>query len=146
MAHEQPDHSLQATALINELVVRILDSDTPLQLNNSDHFLAIATLMMQRILIDRARKNNTQRAGGKHQHQELQPGIQGAHDCQQELLILQEELQRLAEADPISAEVVKKRCQGYSIDEAASQLDIPRSTAYGLWNFGRAWLLNRLKA
>lgn len=144
MAHEQPDHSLQATALINEFVIKLLKSQTPLVLNNGDHFLAVATRMMQQILIDRARHKHTDKAGGDVARQEFQPHLKSSNDFVAELLIIKEELERLEKEDPLAAEVVRMRCQGYSIEEAAAQLKLPRTTAYGLWNFGRAWLMQRL--
>jgi RNA polymerase sigma factor (TIGR02999 family) len=141
MARENPGHSLQATALMNEAVCQMLDPNRKVEIKDASHFLATANVMMQHILIDRARRNNAQKAGGQLNRQELNQNQVGDDNHIVELLILQEELQLLAKQDPQAAQVIQKRCEGYSIDEAAELLGLSRSTAYDLWNFGRAWLL-----
>jgi len=143
MIGEHPGNSMQATALLNEAVCKLLDPNGQVQFNDSHHFLAAANVMMQHILVDRARHRNALKQGGQLQRQELQPDQPDADQQHVELLILREELQLLAVQDPLAAQIIQKRCEGYSIDEVAGQLDISRSQAYDLWNVGRAWLLQR---
>ena len=130
---------------MNELVVKLLKADSPLQIQDANHFLAVAATMMQHILTDRARHLQAEYTGGKMQRQDLgsQHGTEDATALH--MLIIQEELDLLTQADPLAAGVGKNRCLGYSIEEAGEKLHISRSTAYSLWNFGRAWLLRRFK-
>ncbi len=141
MAKENPGDSMQATALVNEMVCKMLEPHRDIQPNDKNHFLATANLMMKHILIDRGRRRNSRRQGG-HLHQQELLNDQAETDMQHvELLILQEEIQQLAKVDPQAAQVIQKRCEGFSIDEIADQLKISRTQAYDLWNFGRAWLI-----
>ncbi len=142
-ARENPDNSLQASALVNEVVVKLLKTDEPIRVQDSDHFLAVTTQMMKHILVDKARHGLAIKAGGQMNRQLLDSHLAGQKETAVELLIIQEELDLLTKADPVAAEVVRKRCQGYSVDEAATLLNLSRTTAYSLWNFGRAWLLRR---
>ena len=142
-ARESPDNSLQASALVNEVVVKLLKSKDPVQVNDSDHFLAIATKMMNHVLIDKARHDNAACVGGNLNRQHLDSNIAGQPGKAFELLIIQEEMELLTKTEPLSSEVVRHRCLGYSLDEIAEKLNISRSSAYSEWNFGRAWLLRR---
>jgi RNA polymerase sigma factor (TIGR02999 family) len=142
-ARESPDNSLQASALVNEIVVRLLKSKDPLQVNDSDHFLAIATKMMNHVLIDKARHHNAACSGGQMSRQTLDSNVAGQPGTSFELLIIQEEMELLTKDYPLAAEVVRLRCQGHSIEDAAALLNISRTAAYQEWNFGRAWLLRR---
>ena len=141
IAKENPDDSMQATALVNEMVCKMLEPHRNVHLNDKNHFLATAQVMMKHIIIDRARRRGSQKQGGHLQQQELHDNQAGIDPQHVELLILQEELQLLAKADPLAAQVIQKRCEGFSIDEIVDQLKISRSNAYDLWNFGRAWLM-----
>lgn len=143
MAKENPGHSMQPTALMNEAVCQMLDPARQVAIKDASHFLATANVMMKHILIDRARRYQAIKAGGQMQRQELNDEQMGKADHLVELLILREELQLLAQHDPQAAAVIQKRCEGYSTEEAAEQLGISRSVAYDLWNFGRAWLLQK---
>lgn len=142
-ARESPDNSLQASALVNEVVIKLLKSKDPVQVNDNDHFIAIATKMMAHVLIDKARHDNAACAGGQMNRQHLDSHVAGQPATAFELLIIQEEMELLTKDYPLAAEVVRLRCQGHSIEEAATTLDISRSAAYQEWNFGRAWLLRR---
>jgi len=141
MAKEHAGNSLQPTALVNEMVCKMLEPHRNVQLNDKHHFLATANLMMKHILVDRARRRSCQIQGGHLQRQELHNDQAGTDPQNVELLILQEEIQLLAREDPQAAKIIQKRCEGYSIDEIADQLKISRTNAYDLWNFGRAWLM-----
>jgi RNA polymerase sigma factor (TIGR02999 family) len=141
MGRESPTPSLETTGLLNEAVLRMLEAGKPLKIKDADHFLALAQLIMKRICIDRARRRRTAKAGGGHPRTELSAALADSQGQVTGLLIIQEELQRLERDEPEAARIVALRYQGYSIEEAAEMLHLPRSTAYDLWNFGRAWLL-----
>lgn len=142
-ARESPDNSLQASALVNEVVVKLLKSKDPVHLNDSDHFLAIATRMMNHLLVDKARHDNAACVGGNMNRQHLDSNLAGQPATALELLIIQEEMELLTKTDSMAAEVVRQRCLGYSLDEIAEKLNMSRTSAYNEWNFGRAWLLRR---
>jgi RNA polymerase sigma factor (TIGR02999 family) len=142
-ARESPDNSLQASALINEVVVKLLKSNDPVQVNDNDHFIAIATRMMNHILIDKARQGGAVCAGGLMNRLTLDSHVAGQPATAFELLIIQEEMDLLTKDYPLSSEVVRLRCQGHSIEDASKLLGISRTAAYQEWNFGRAWLLRR---
>lgn len=145
MSQEQAGQTLQTTALVNELAGQMLDPAKKIHIKDSNHFLATAALAMHHILIDRGRHKQTLKAGGARARNEL-PLHQASPSCQPlEALVLQEQLQRLEAADPEAAHIVKMRCQGYSIEEAASQLNLSRSSTYALWSFARAWLIKELE-
>jgi RNA polymerase sigma factor (TIGR02999 family) len=141
IALEAPGQSMDATALLHEAVVKILEPEKPVAVNNADHFKATAKLIMKHILIDRARHKGTDRAGGQFQRQPLHADLKDGKKQPAEFLIFQEELQVLATKDPLAAKVVELHCNGYSIADVAKQLNISRSSAYDLWKFGRAWLM-----
>jgi len=141
MAGENAGHSMQTTALVNEVVCKLLDGDKKVAFNDGKHFLATANVMMQHILIDRARRKGAQKAGGQMTRQVLHDNQVRGDDDFVNMLILQEELQLLAKHDPEAAAVISKRCQGYSMEEVAGQLGISRTAAYQLWTVGQAWLM-----
>lgn len=143
MAKENAGNSMQATALLNEAVCKMLDPDQKVQINDSRHFLAAANVMMKNILIDRARRRNAAVRGGQITREELHEDQVGSDPHHVEMLIIQEEIQLLAAQDPLAALIIQKRCEGYSIDEVAVMLKLSRTQAYSQWNFGRAWLLQK---
>jgi RNA polymerase sigma factor (TIGR02999 family) len=144
-ARESPDNSLNASALVNEVVVKLLNADKPVEVKNNGHFLAVTTNMMKHILVDRARRIDAVKNGGEMQKHPIDSRVKDDANNAVDLLIIQEELELLTREDPIAASVVKLRCQGYSVEEVAEQLKYSRTTTYNLWNFGRAWLLRRFQ-
>ncbi|MFT3881717.1 MAG: ECF-type sigma factor [Gemmatales bacterium] len=143
MARENPGNSLQASALVNEAVCQMLDRTDPPKLNDSEHFLANANIMMKHILVDHARCRNNLTHGGNLNRHDLNSDQEGRDQQMVKLLILQEEIQLLTEQDFLAGQIVQKRCEGYSIEEAAAQLKLSRSQAYDKWTCGRAWLLQK---
>jgi RNA polymerase sigma factor (TIGR02999 family) len=141
MAREAPGQTLQATALVHEAYLRLVDEDEPQQWNSRGHFFAAAAEAMRRILIERARHKRSLKAGGGRHHEELPeiaapetvPGV--------DLLSLNEALQKLASQDCRKAELVKLRFfAGLTIEEAAQALGISTSTADNDWAYARCWL------
>jgi RNA polymerase sigma factor (TIGR02999 family) len=143
MLQERANHTLQATALVHETYVRLL-GDMDQRWDGRGHFFAAAAEAMRRILVEHARARNTAKRGGRRERVELNedsPII--AVPCQNvdDLLALDEALDRLAEVDAAKAELVKLLYfAGLKLDEAAAVQGISRTTAYRHWQFARAWL------
>jgi RNA polymerase sigma factor (TIGR02999 family) len=142
MAQEKPGQTLQATALVHEAYLRLVDGKEAQHWDSRGHFFAAAAESMRRILVESARKKKRQRHGGSHRRVDLQDAVSLADSSQDDLLALDEALTRLAAQEPAKAELVKLRhFAGLSIDEAADLMHISRATAKRYWAFARAWLL-----
>ena len=144
MARERPGHTLQATALVHEAYLRLIE-DRGQSWDGRRHFFAAAAEAMRRILVDHARRKMSLKRGGMRQRVELLeddlPAIASPCDQVTDLLALNDALDRLASQDPGKAELVKLLCfAGMNLDEAAAALGISRSSAYRHWIFARAWL------
>jgi RNA polymerase sigma factor (TIGR02999 family) len=141
LAHERPGQTLQATALVHEAYLRLLDGDQAGAWNSRGHFFAAAAEAMRRILVERARHKQSLKAGGGHRRQEL-PDIELADvGPRLDLLALNEALTRLEAQDRRRAELVKLRFfAGLTIAEAARALGISDSTADNDWAYARSWL------
>src|SRR5262249_18261901 len=130
LAQEKPGQTLQATALVHEAYLRLVDQKTELHWNSRGHFFAAAAEAMRRILIERARHKNSQKAGGQYQRAELVDIEAPADPAFADLLALHEALARLEQKDRRKAELVKLRFfAGFTNEEAASALGISPSTA-----------------
>jgi RNA polymerase sigma factor (TIGR02999 family) len=142
LAQEKPGQTLQATALVHEAYMRLLGPGEAPRWNGRGHFFAAAAEAMRRILIDRARQKNRQKHGGGRQRLSLDELTLPADDrAADELLLLDDALDRLAEVEPIKAQVVKLRYfTGLSLEEAAACLDISVTTVKRHWAVARAWL------
>jgi len=142
MAGEAPGHTLNATALVHEAYVRLVRERT---FADRSHFFRAAAEAMRRILIDHARQKRRIRHGGDRQRVPLSDVEVAAAAPAEELLALNEALDRLAAKDPLKAELVKLRYfVGLSEEEAAIALGISRATASRYWTYARAWLINAL--
>jgi RNA polymerase sigma factor (TIGR02999 family) len=144
MSRERKGHTLQATALINEAYVRLVDQKN-VQWANRSHFFAISAQIMRRILIDHARRHGyAKRGGGAHQVS-LEEAATVVPDQSQELLRLDEALKSLAEMDPRRSQVVELRYfGGLNNEEIADVLQISENTVTRDWNMARAWLYQQL--
>jgi RNA polymerase sigma factor (TIGR02999 family) len=143
MANERAGHTLQSTALVHEAYMRLVDNANA-QWDGRGHFFAAAAEAMRRILIDYARRKKANKRGGNHQRiefdDEIAP-IAAPCDNVDDLLALNDALERLAVADPAKAELVKLLYfAGLNLEEAAAAQGISRTTAYRHWLFARAWL------
>src|SRR5437763_10150443 len=142
LAQEKPGQTLQATALVHEAYLRLVDVGQAQHWDSRGHFFAAAAEAMRRILVESARKKKRHRHGGGRRRVDLQEAVSLADSPQDDLLALDEALTRLAAREPAKAELVKLRYfAGLSIDEAADLMHISRSTAKRYWAFARAWLL-----
>jgi RNA polymerase sigma factor (TIGR02999 family) len=146
LRHEQPDQTLDATALVHEAYLRLVGpgpgdagGQEP-RWQGRGHFFAAAAEAMRRILIEAARRKQRQRHGGDRQRVPL-PDVPAAVQPPDDLLALDEALERLAAEDAEAAAVVKLRFYGgLSIEEAAEALGLSRTQAYRHWTYARAWL------
>ena len=142
LSREAPGHTLQPTALVHEAYLRLVDVDTAQHWDSRGHFFAAAAEAMRRILVDGARRKRAIVHGGKRSRVELTEGDWLSRATPDEIVSLDDSLNRLADDDAASAEIVKLRLfAGMSIDEAASSLGISRSAAYRHWTYARAWLV-----
>jgi RNA polymerase sigma factor (TIGR02999 family) len=140
LAREQPGQTLQATALVHEAYVRLVGSTDP-GWNGRGHFFAAAAEAMRRILVERARrKKRLRHGGGAHRVDFSQVDV--VDDVPSEdLLALDEALERLVRIDPAAAQLVKLRYfAGLTMAQAAESLGIPLRTAERSWAYARSWL------
>ena len=146
MAQEKPGQTLQATALVHEAWLR-LAGDTAPQFQNRAHFFGAAAEAMRRILIERARRRIAAKRGGGVVSVELDAlEIPSPTADDEQLLAVNEALEKFASLDPRKAELVKLRYfVGMSFDEAASALGIAVPTAKQWWAYARAWLTVELR-
>jgi RNA polymerase sigma factor (TIGR02999 family) len=145
LTHEKLGQTLQATALVHEAFVRLVDGSSSPQWANRGHFFAAAAEAMRRILIDSARRKASLKRGGKVERIEMPdlPASSGAAPI--DLLALDEALEKLEVERPDYAKLVKLRYfTGCTLDETAEMLGISRATAQRNWNFARAWLFGQL--
>jgi RNA polymerase sigma factor (TIGR02999 family) len=142
MAAEAPGHTLNATALVHEAFLRLVGDH---HFADRSHFFRVAAEAMRRILIDHARQKRRIRHGGDRERVPLSEVEVAAEAPADQLLALDEALDRFATVDPVKAELVKLRFfAGLSEEEAATALGIARATASRYWTYARAWLINAL--
>ena len=141
LANEAAGHTLQPTALVHEAWLRLVGDPNP-TFQNRAHFFAAAAEAMRRILIDRARRKNAIRHGGGQHRVDIADVNPAAPDGKEEqLLAVNDAIDRLAAAHPLEAQVVKLRYfVGMTNDEAAEALGIAPRTAKYHWTHARAWL------
>lgn len=145
MASEAPGHSLQPTELVHEAYVRLVDTEHPQAWRHRGHFFSAAAEAMRRILVERARHRSAVKHGGAAIRQPLDESPPAPPDAPLELLAIHDVLDKLAEADRPSAELVKLRYfVGLTMEEAAETLDISARTAGYLWSYARSWLRREL--
>jgi RNA polymerase sigma factor (TIGR02999 family) len=141
LTQEKPGQTLQATALVHEAYIRLVDVQKAQHWDSRGHFFAAAAEAMRRILVDRARRKASERRGGNLERVELNEGQLAAAGQSVDLIALDEALDRLAERDPRKAELVKLRFfAGLSIRQAADALGISDSTADADWAYAKSWL------
>ena len=141
MSAENPGQTLQATALLHEAYLRLVDVKQAEHWNSRGHFFAAAAEAMRRILVEKARRKRRLRHGGQHQRVEAPDFNVLADDRVDDVLRVDEALEALAEQDPQAADLVKLRFfVGLSLGDAAAALAIPRRTADRLWAYAKAYL------
>jgi RNA polymerase sigma factor (TIGR02999 family) len=141
LAQEKPGQTLQATALVHEAYVRLVDVEKAPHWNSRGHFFAAAAEAMRRILIDQARQKLSQRRGAGRQREDLEQLPIAAPEQSLDVLAVNEALERFEGVDPIKARLVKLRYfAGLTIPQAAEALGISATTADRHWAYARAWL------
>src|SRR5688500_1053341 len=146
MAQEAPGHTLQPTALVHEAWLRLVSPQDQVRFQNRAHFFGAAAEAMRRILVDRAREKQALKRGGHLERVDIDDVELPSPMPDEELLALDEALDRLATVDTRAAEMVKL-CffVGLTQEEAARELGVSVSTAERLWAFARAWLLREVR-
>jgi RNA polymerase sigma factor (TIGR02999 family) len=144
MNQEKPGQTLQATALVHEAYLRLVDANPAPHWNSRGHFFAAAAEAMRRILVDRARRKARPKHGGDRQRVDLDKGLSLAGP-QEDLIALDDALAKLAAQEPIKAEIVKLRYfAGLSVEDTARCLDLSPATVKRHWAVARAWLFAAL--
>ena len=146
LAHEKPGQTLQATALVHEAYIRLVDIEKAQHWNSRGHFFGAAAEAMRRILVENARRQARDKHGGDRSREELSPTQLVVPEVSDDLLALDEALERLAEHDPQSAELVKLRYfAGLTIPQAAEILGVSPRQADFIWSFARSWLRREIE-
>jgi RNA polymerase sigma factor (sigma-70 family) len=163
LAHEKPGQTLQATALVHEAYLRLVgsggqdsgigSSESAVEghesayWNSRGHFFAAAAEAMRRILVENARRRGRLKHGGRREREELEPAEIAIPEVSEDLLVLDEALDRLSVEDPQSAELVKLRYfAGLTIPQAAEMLGVSPRQADFIWSFARAWLRREIES
>jgi RNA polymerase sigma factor (TIGR02999 family) len=145
LAQEKPGQTLQATALVHEAYLRLVGVEQAQHWNSRGHFFAAAAEAMRRILVENARRKRTEKHGGARSRVNLDHADAVAVAPPDELLALDEALERLTRHDPRAGQLVQLHCfAGLTIEQAAEALSLSRTNAYRLWTFARAWLHSQL--
>jgi RNA polymerase sigma factor (TIGR02999 family) len=145
LAQEKPGQTLQATALVHEAYLRLVDTDQVRQWNSRGHFFAAAAEAMRRILIDRARAKGSVKRGGNLQRQDIDDLALATKVGPDQVLAVDDALTKLLADDPTAGQLVKLRYfAGLTVEEAGQALGISTASAYRHWNYARAWLAREL--
>jgi RNA polymerase sigma factor (TIGR02999 family) len=141
LAHEKPGQTLEATALVHEAYLRLVDTDRAQHWNSRGHFFAAAAEAMRRILVESARRKHSAKRGGQSQRVNLDDAVRLATEPADDLVALDEALTRLGQEHALKAELVKLRYfAGLSVEQAAEALGISRATADRYWAYSKVWL------
>lgn len=147
MKNERPDHSLQTTGLVHEAFIKLIDKNE-IEWQDRQHFLAIASTVMRRIIIDYARHRKRDKRGGNNENLPLEEAryILSKGSSKIDLIALDEALNNLAAFDERQAKIVELKYFGdMSLDEIAEILDISKTTVKRDWNIAKAWLRKQLE-
>lgn len=141
MAHEEAGHTLQPTALVHEAYVRLVDVQQIQHWNSRGHFFAAAAEAMRRILVENARRKRALMRGGDREQVDLNVVEPAAPRVSEDVLALNEALEKLEKQDHLKAELVKLRYfAGLTMEQAAEAIGVSPATAHRYWNYARAWL------
>jgi RNA polymerase sigma factor (TIGR02999 family) len=144
VAREKPDHTLQATGLVNEAYIRLIDWQN-VRWQNRGHFFGVSAQVMRRILVDYARSRLYAKRGGGAREVPLDEAPAIADRSLNGLLDIDRALDRLAAIDPRTAQVIELRYfGGFSVEETAEIIGVSPITVIRSWNFAKAWLLREL--
>jgi RNA polymerase sigma factor (TIGR02999 family) len=145
LVHEKPGQTLQATALVHEAFLRLVDVERAQHWNSRGHFFAAAAEAMRRILVERARSRGREKRGGDWRRVDFEELDVISSVTPDQLVALDDALERLAVLDSLAGELVKLRYfAGLPLDQAAAALGVSTATAYRHWAYARAWLHSEL--
>jgi RNA polymerase sigma factor (TIGR02999 family) len=145
MAGERAGHSLQATALVNEAYLRLINAKN-VAWNDRAHFLAVAARVMRRILVDHARSRHYQKRGGDAVRVSIDEALVVGAEPDQDFVAIDEALNALAVVDARKSQVVEMRFfGGLTLEETAEALQVSRDTVKRDWNIAKLWLLRELR-
>jgi RNA polymerase sigma factor (TIGR02999 family) len=141
---ERLDHTLQATALVNEAFLRLVDT-RQVHWQNRLHFLAMSARLMRRVLVDSARAKRADKRGGDAVRVSLSDALGRSDDLGADVVALNDALDHLEQVDPRKGRIVELRFfAGLSVEEAAAVLDVSSQTVARDWTFAKAWLRREL--
>ena len=145
LAQEKPGQTLSATALVHDAYIRLVDVEKAQHWDSRGHFFSAAAEAMRRILVDHALSKATQRRGGSLARLDIDAIDVAVHSTPEQLLAVDEALEKLGRLDSSAAGIVKLRYfAGLTIEQAAKALGISTATAYRHWNYARVWLHSEL--
>ena len=145
LQHQPNGHTLQPTALVNEAYLKLIQQEQ-IDFSGRAHFMAVAAMAMRHILIDSARRKQTEKHGGHHQRITLDEALVADHQSTVDILHLHDVLEKLTAIDERKGRVVELRFfGGLSIEETAEALGVARSTVTEDWRFARAWIVCELR-
>ncbi len=145
LTHETPGQTLQATALVHEAYLRLVGTGNESNWDGRGHFFAAAAEAMRRILVENARRRKSQKRGGGLRRHDAEEAQLAAPQADEDLLALDEALDKLAAQDPLKARLVQLRYfAGMTIAEAAKALGLSPATAKRYWTYCRAWLYQEI--
>jgi RNA polymerase sigma factor (TIGR02999 family) len=146
LAQEKPGQTLQATALVHEAYLRLVDGEVIQRWDSRGHFFAAAAEAMRRILVESARRRRAEKHGGRLARQDFDEVDIAAPAPSEDILALDEALAKLEASDPVKAQLVKLRYfAGLSEEDAARALGVSRATVQRHWRYAKAWLLDELR-
>jgi RNA polymerase sigma factor (TIGR02999 family) len=141
LAQEKPGQTLEATALVHEAYLRLVDVAQAQEWSSRGHFFAAAAEAMRRILVEQARRKQADKRGGRRQRIPLDDADPGYRPCPDDILAIDDALTRLADQDPQAARLVQLRFfAGLSLEEAAAEVGLSRSSAYEHWAYAKVRL------
>jgi RNA polymerase sigma factor (TIGR02999 family) len=141
LTQEKPGQTLQATALVHEAYLRLVDVAKAQEWNGRGHFFAAAAEAMRRILVEQARRRGAAKRGGQAGREELHESQIAAPEPSEDVLAVNDALAELAKTDPVAANLVKLRFfAGLSMSEAAEALNMSVRSAHEIWAYARSWL------
>jgi len=145
MAGERPDHTLQATVLVNEAYLRLVDAKA-VAWNDRAHFLAVAARVMRRILVDHARARRAQKRGGPAARVAFDEALEVTNEPREDFVALDDALEALATFDDRKSRVIELRFfGGLSVEETASVLKVSPETVMRDWRLAKAWLQREMR-
>jgi len=146
LRRESPAHTLQPTALVNEAYLKLVNQRN-VDWRGKTHFFAVGAEIMRRILVDYARSKKRQKRGGKFQRIQLHDDMRVSRECDEDLIAVDEAINKLAKKDPRQAKIVELRFfGGLTVAEVAEVLGVSKRTVEAEWTVIRAWLRRELSS